>query len=183
MKPFLSSDVQTGLIKGSPLYVFCGSASFNFSVATLCLCIFSWPAFCIYLCRRWSSTRWMVIPSLATWYTTSLNSMWVALLFWNVLSCWPTAWKYLPDQDITLYKQAPWMRNTLWSPRCTPSPFLSFLCSVNKDLYQFLKNLKFYCVTVKQQFDIKPNEDVGCMSAERIDVKWDWNKIFSRSRQ
>lgn len=34
---FLCSDVQTGLIKGFPLYVFCGSASFNLSVATLCL--------------------------------------------------------------------------------------------------------------------------------------------------
>lgn len=29
-------------------------------------------------CRRWSSTRWMVSRSRATWYTTSLNSMWVA---------------------------------------------------------------------------------------------------------
>lgn len=36
-------------------------------------------------CRRWSSTRWMVSRSRATWYTTSLNSMWVALPK-NVLS-------------------------------------------------------------------------------------------------
>lgn len=44
----------------------------------------SWFFF-FFFCRRWSSTRWMVSRSRATWYTTSLNSMWVALPK-NVLS-------------------------------------------------------------------------------------------------
>lgn len=50
-----------------------------------------WPDFYVYVCRRWSLTRWTVSQSLAIWYTTSSNSTWVSWPFGNVLSSlWPT---------------------------------------------------------------------------------------------
>lgn len=60
----------------------------------------SWLESCIYLCRRWSSTRWTVSQSLAIWYTTSLNSMWVECIVFPLTYFF---WKFAQSRYDTEY--------------------------------------------------------------------------------
>lgn len=92
----------------SIVYFYLNNCVFFFSL--------SWPTFCLYLCRRWSSTRWTVSLSPAIWYTTSSNSMWVARPFEIVLSLlWPITPENRPDQDVRQNKQAAHWKRAIYS--------------------------------------------------------------------
>lgn len=92
----------------SIVYFYLNNCVFFFSL--------SWPTFCLYLCRRWSSTRWTVSLSPAIWYTTSSNSMWVARPFEIVLSLlWPITPENRPHQDVRQNKQAAHWKRAIYS--------------------------------------------------------------------
>ena len=65
--------VKTFSLLHSTVYIF-------LSITTKCISS-------LYLCRRWSSTKWTVSRCPAIWYTTSSNSMWVASAVWECVVC------------------------------------------------------------------------------------------------